>query len=115
MGLFDGTALERPVLCEQCGEDVKVCGCEPVETVEAEPEVAAEKQRLKIRVEKRKRGKLMTVIAGFTGSASQRQDVFTNLKNHCGAGGSIEESQIEIQGDHQDRIREFLKQLGFHV
>ncbi|MFN3192594.1 MAG: translation initiation factor [Aureliella sp.] len=115
MGLFDGTELERPVLCDRCGEDVKVCGCEPILQVDSEPEVAPEKQSLRVRVEKRKRGKLMTVVAGLRGSQQQRQGVLTELKNTCGAGGTIDEGNVEIQGDHQERVCEQLKKMGFRA
>lgn len=113
MGLFDGTELERPVLCEMCGSDIKLCNCEPAEG--PEPEVAPAKQSLKVRVDRRKRGKLMTVVAGQRGSASQRQQLLTDLKNHCGAGGTIADGDIEIQGDHNDRVRAFLQSQGFRV
>lgn len=115
MGLFDGTLLERPILCERCGADVKVCQCEPIDEIAAEAEVAPDKQRLKVRVEKRKRGKVVTVIAGFTGTMSQRQHVLTQLKNHCGAGGTIDEGQLEIQGDQAHRVRKPLENLGFKI
>ncbi|MEM8732885.1 MAG: translation initiation factor [Planctomycetota bacterium] len=115
MGLFDGTELERPVLCERCGDDIKVCGCEPILQVESEPEITPEKQSLRVRVEKRKRGKLMTVVAGFRGSQQQRQSVLTELKNTCGAGGTIDDGNVEIQGDHKERVCEHLKKMGFRA
>lgn len=113
MGLFDGTALERPVLCQQCGLDVKVCDCQPVVAETSEPEVAPEQQRLKVRTEKRKRAKVVTVITGIQGSSRQLQQLFTTLKNHCGAGGTTAENTIEIQGDHLDRILSQLRELGY--
>ena len=115
MGLFDGTPLERPVICEQCGGDVRQCACQPIEpelkTLEMEPE----KQRLKVRVEKRKRGKLMTVIAGLAGSKQQRQQLLKALKDRCGAGGTMVDTNLEIQGDHLESVREYLKETGFKL
>lgn len=113
MGLFDGTALQRPVLCSRCNADVKTCLCPPVEI--QEPEVEPASQRLNVRVEKRKRGKVVTVVSGFGGSAAQRQQILTKLKNHCGAGGSMDENNLEIQGDHQTRVRGFLQAAGFKL
>lgn len=113
MGLFDGTDLEHPVLCQQCGTDVKTCGCEPIVKEQIEPEVPPEKQSLRIRVEKRKRGKQMTVIADFRGPSSQRQRFLTELKNLCGAGGTIAEDNVEIQGDHLNRIADHLRAAGY--
>jgi translation initiation factor 1 len=115
VGLFDGTALERPVICEQCGGDSKLCECVPVEPATEVPETEPSKQRLKIRVEKRKRGKLMTVVSGFEGSASQRRQVLVDLKNEVGAGGTLTDTQVEIQGDHIQRVAKKLEQLGFRI
>ncbi len=113
MGLFDGTPLERPVLCERCGLDVKQCKCEPLKT--PEPEVEPNKQRLQIRVEKRKRGKLMTVVSGFSGTDSQRQSVLKRLKDYCGAGGTLADGNVELQGDHVQRAAGFLRGEGYRV
>ena len=108
MGLFDGTALERPVLCDRCGTDVKVCQCPP-------PDVPPDKQRLKIKIEKRKKGKVVTCISGFSGSEKQRQAILVELKNGCGAGGCLLEDGMEIQGDHLQKIKVKLLELGFRL
>jgi translation initiation factor 1 len=113
VGLFDGTPLERPVLCERCGKDVKECDCPPVEEQQVEPETPPEKQRLKLRTEKRKRGKVVTVVAGLSGSSQQKQLLLSELKDLCGAGGTIDDWNIEIQGKHVERISEYLRKKGY--
>ncbi len=117
MGLFDGTPLERPVPCPQCGQDIKLCGCAPPPESSADqtPEVELDRQRVKVRVEKRKRGKMMTVVAGWRGPASSRQQMLTRLKNHCGAGGTLSDDNIEIQGDHLQRVRDYLTSEGVRL
>jgi translation initiation factor 1 len=113
MGLFDGTSLERPVLCEQCGGDSKRCKCPPLSTpvVDTPPE----KQSLKVRLDKRKRGKLVTVISGFTCRAAQMQQTLSHLQSQCGAGGTIAEQTIELQGDHTARVPTLLSARGYRV
>lgn len=108
MGLFDGTSLERPVLCDRCGQDVKVCRCPPVD-------VPPEKQTLKVRVEKRKRGKLVTVVAGFSCSNEQLQSTLSRLQTQCGAGGCVAESKLELQGDHTERLPTLLRSFGYRI
>ncbi len=108
MGLFDGTPLARPVFCDRCGQDSKHCGCPPLDT-------PAGQQRLKIRREKRKRGKIVTVVSGFTCSKAQCQALLTALKNECGAGGSVEEQSIELQGDHLTRLPALLLSRGYRI
>lgn len=111
MGLFDGTPLERPITCERCGIEIKNCQCSPP----PEPEVDPSKQRLRIRLEKRKRGKLVTVISGFNCSDRQLKSMLTDMKNLCGAGGTIDEQQIELQGDHTVRLERELPLRGYRL
>lgn len=115
MGLFDGTPLERPVICDRCSLDVKECSCPPVEEAVEEPVVAPEKQSPKLRVEKRKRGKTVTVVAGLRGSTAQRQELLKQLKNECGAGGTLAEGNVEIQGNHLKRLEAALRSLGYKM
>lgn len=115
MGLFDGTALERPVLCERCQQDVKICQCPPLVESPEEPSVAPEKQKLTIRVERRKRGKLATVISGLRGPTKDRDDLLTTLKNRCGSGGTLREGNIELQGDQSENCRNLLLEAGYQA
>ena len=115
MGLFDGTALERPVFCELCGQDAKACTCTPEDVEAAKPDTLPAKQLLKVRVDKRKRGKLITVVAGFSCKPPQLKSLLTQLKNHLGAGGTIEGETLEIQGDHVARASAELQRLGYRV
>jgi len=108
MGLFDGTALERPILCDRCGEEIRSCNCPPLDTTPAE-------QSLKVRLDRRKRGKLITVVSNFRCSDLQIQETLTELKSKCGAGGSIEEGNIELHGDHMRRVSELLIARGYRV
>ena len=113
MGLFDGTLLERPVICEQCGGDAKLCACQPI--LKAAADILPEKQSLKVRLDKRKRGKLVTVISGFTCAAAQLHQTLSYLQSQCGAGGSIAGQNLELQGDHIARVPTLLVARGYRV
>ncbi|MCA9125844.1 MAG: translation initiation factor [Planctomycetales bacterium] len=111
MGLFDGTPLERPVVCDRCGLDVRDCTCVPLTPEDIPPE----KQRLNVRLEKRKHGRVVSVISGFACRKEQIQTTLTQLKNHCGAGGTVDGDCIILQGDHVQRVKQHLPQLGYRV
>ncbi|MDC0265825.1 translation initiation factor, partial [Mariniblastus sp.] len=70
-----------------------------------------------ITLEKRKKGKWVTVINGlFDGHPGNHfKNLLVQLKNQCGAGGSIQAQKIEIQGNHQERLRTILKTMGFKI
>ncbi len=111
MRLFEGTEFDRPPRCERCGELESDCQCPP----EAAPLIPPEKQTAKLAIEKRKKGKVVTVVRGLPADGNDLPGLLTRLKSTCGAGGTISEDAIEIQGRHLDRIRETLEQIGYRV
>ena len=113
MSIFAGTELYKEPTCDRCGKTEAECVCEPV-PAEAKP---PEKQTARLSVEKRKRGKLVTVIRGLSEGhpAPHFANLLTAIKYHVGAGGSIQDQQIEIQGDQLERIKTYLAGRGFKV
>ncbi len=103
------------MLCDRCKQDVKECNCEALPDVNLEPEVPPSKQKLQLRIEKRKRGKVVSVVADLGGSLEQKQRLLKQLKNACGAGGTLEGNTIEIQGKQLGRISEVLQREGFRL
>ena len=60
-----------------------------------------------------RKGKQVTVVRGL--DELDLPDVLGKLKDMCGAGGTIKEQTIEIQGQHAERVRLLLKQLGYRI
>ena len=58
-------------------------------------------------------GKGVSVITGLALAPAELEELGTRLKKLCGAGGSVREGRIEIQGEHRDRLVTELKRLGF--
>ena len=112
MRLFEGTEFDIPPRCERCGELETDCQCPPLPDPPP-TRIAPGKQTVKLQVEKRQKGKQVTVVRGL--DELDLPDVLVKLKNSCGAGGTIKEQAIEIQGQHAERIRLLLKELGFRV
>lgn len=111
MGLFAGTEFDRPPRCEKCEELESECVCPP----EAKAVTSPGSQKLKVFTEKRKRGKMVTVVSGHANEDDVVQSLLTKLKTLCGAGGTLKEGNIEIQGDHVDRVRKSLIEMGYKV
>ena len=113
MRLFEGTEFDRPLRCEQCEQLEVDCVCVSVPAAPDPPE----NQTATISLEKRKKGKWVTVVNGlFEGHPEVHlKNLLVQLKNQCGAGGSIQEHRIEIQGNHQERLRSILKTKGYKI
>ncbi|HEY6457445.1 MAG TPA: stress response translation initiation inhibitor YciH [Steroidobacteraceae bacterium] len=60
-------------------------------------------------------GKGVSVITGLPLSALQLETLATQLKKLCGAGGAVKGGNIEIQGDHRDRLVLELVKLGYEA
>lgn len=71
-------------------------------------------QKIKIRLEtKHRAGKTVTLLEGFIGTAEDREDLVKKLKNHCGSGGSAKDGEMLIQGDHREKILQWLLKNGY--
>lgn len=66
-------------------------------------------------MEKRKKGKMVTVIKGLSAAGNDLPALLSRLKSTIGAGGTIVEEELEIQGEHLERVRQLLTQLGYRV
>jgi translation initiation factor 1 len=111
MRLFEGTSFDRPPRCEKCGQLETDCTCQP----EPPPRTPPEEQTAIIALEKRKKGKQMTVVRGLTRSGNDLTALLTQLKSTCGAGGTLDGETLEIQGDHRTKVGEILRKIGYRV
>jgi len=60
-------------------------------------------------------GKTVTVIHGLPERGAALEARASELKRLCGAGGTLKEGVVEMQGDHRDRLAERLRALGYTV
>src|SRR5262245_49807122 len=111
MGLFAGTKYDLPPTCDRCGKTEAECSCPPPLFKHISPST----QTARLSVEKRKKGKLVTVIRRLTAADSDLIALLSRLKAQCGAGGTIQDGNLEVQGDHLQRISAVLKEIGFRV
>jgi len=93
-------------ICPKCGLPNELCVCE---------EIAKEQQKIEISVDKRRYGKMMTIVDGINSSDLDIDALITKLKKKCASGGTIKEGKIELQGDHRTKVKETLEEMGFSV
>jgi|GEM_PF-262583 len=58
-------------------------------------------------------GKIVSVITGVMSPPAGKDALLKLLKTSLGAGGTVKEEAIEIQGDHRDQIVAILVELGY--
>jgi len=74
----------------------------------------ARQQKLRIRLDtKHRAGKAVTLITGFTGAAEDLETLGKQLKNYCGSGGAVKDGEIIVQGDHRDKVLQWLLKNGY--
>jgi translation initiation factor 1 len=78
------------------------------------PDLPPNQQHLKVQATRKgKGGKTVTEITGFQAKSETLTDLLKKLKAQCGAGGTVKENAIEIQGDHTQKLVEILTKLGY--
>jgi len=87
------------------------CTCPPPPRELTPPD----KQTARLAVEKRKKGKVVTVVRGLPANENDLPALLGQLKAACGAGGTIKDDVLEIQGDHLERVRGLLAGIGYRV
>lgn len=91
-----------------CRQPPSSCCCAKVQRSAAAPGGVA-----RVSHETRGRGgKGVTVIKGLPFDADTLSQLCKQLKAACGAGGTVKEGAIEIQGDHRDKVMAHLAQQG---
>jgi translation initiation factor 1 len=79
-----------------------------------EESLPANQQLLKIILDKKHRGgKVVTIVEGFSMKEDEIETLAKKLKTFCGSGGSAKNKEIIIQGDHRDKILQWLIKNGF--
>jgi translation initiation factor 1 len=98
-------------VCPTCGWPIDNCQCSRAREEKVPAKIVA-----KLRLEKKARGgKTVTVVDGLPRNSAFLKDLSQELKRACGAGGSVFETGVEVQGDMRERVRDVLLRKGFVV
>jgi len=89
-------------ICPKCGLPIQACVCE---------EIGKSEQKIRIESEKRKFGKIITLVSGF--KDIDIKNIAKELKHRLACGGTIKNNVIELQGDHKSKVKPELIKLGF--
>jgi translation initiation factor 1 len=80
-------------------------------------EIAPRKSRGRVNIIRQKAGrggKTVTVVSGFVGiGLPEKERLARAMQKACGAGGTVKEGRIEIQGDNREEVARILAQANF--
>ena len=91
-----------PEICPRCGLIKELCTCGTIER---------EALKIKVYVTRRRFGKAVTIIEGIDEKSGK--ELTTNLKRKLACGGTFKNGNIELQGNHKYRIKDFLLKMGY--
>ncbi len=93
-------------VCRTCGLPSEICICE---------DIAREQQEILLYTDTRRYGKKVTIIDGIDETEIDIDELASDLKGKCAAGGTTKNGRIELQGNHIDKVRQYLESKGFPV
>lgn len=92
------------MICSKCGLPKDLCICETI---------AKEAQKITVSLVQKRYGKYSTVIRGIDATEINIKNLIKKLKSQLACGGTYKNDEIELQGDHRQRVRQILVKEGF--
>ena len=89
--------------CPKCGLPKDLCICQ---------EISKAEEKIKIYTEKKKFGKISTILKGF----SENKDLHMlakEFKKKLACGGTGKNKRIELQGDHREKVKKMLLKMNY--
>jgi len=109
-------STETGRICSACGKPVSACACKKKKAVKARERQTGYPNDGTIRIQrevKGRKGKTVTVVSGLPLESEKLRKFVRTLKARCGAGGTVKNGVIIIQGDHRQTILGEIEKHGY--
>lgn len=97
-------------MCPACRRPIAQCTCRSVTAAPSGDGIVRVQRETKGRG-----GKAVTVARGVPLDAAALVKLGQELKAACGSGGTVKDGEIEVQGDHVEKVMALLQQRGLRV
>jgi translation initiation factor 1 len=97
-------------MCPQCRKPLGECVC-----ASAPPRAPGDGVVRVSRETKGRGGKAVTLVRGLPLDDAALAALGKRIKTACGSGGTVKDAVIEVQGDHCERVMDWLKKEGWSV
>jgi translation initiation factor 1 len=101
-------STEGGTMCPACRKPVAQCACKQAKLAGAADGIVRVSRETKGRA-----GKGVTLINGLALEPAALTALAGRLKTACGAGGTVKDGVIELQGDHREAVVDYLRQQGW--
>jgi translation initiation factor 1 len=95
-------------MCPSCRRPVADCHCK----TQAAGALRGDGRVRVSRETKGRGGKAVTLVRGLALDDAALAALGKQLRTHCGAGGTLKDGVLEVQGDHVERVLAWLQQRG---
>ena len=96
-------------MCPSCRQPLALCQCAALAKTAARGDGSVRVSR----ETKGRGGKAVTLVRGLPLDDAALTALGKRLRSACGAGGTVKDAVLEVQGDHVDRVVAWLLQEGF--
>ena len=91
-------------VCPVCGLPKELCICGTL---------SKETSKVKVYVEKKRFGKVVTIIEGIDDKLIDVKSLLKKFKKKLACGGTYKDKRIELQGNHIAKVKQILLSEGF--
>jgi translation initiation factor 1 len=105
-------STETGKICPKCQKSISECTCKKKKS-RSQTNIKYDGVIRVQREVKGHKGKTVTTVSAFQFADDELKNLASQLKRHCGAGGSVKDGVIIIQGDHRGTLVTELKKRGF--
>ncbi len=99
------------IICRDCGRSP----CECAEGLAGEPRIRTQTEPVRVSFRRTGKGSGLTLVEKLPMHPAGKEELLKKFKKRLGAGGTVKNGVLELQGDRRGFIRAELEASGYKV